>query len=33
MNCFGLGPQATASGMAEKRTGFAVYALAFTAGG
>jgi hypothetical protein len=30
---FRFGPQATASGMAEKCAGFAVNALAFTAGG
>jgi hypothetical protein len=33
MNRFRLGPQATAAGMAEKGTGFAVNALVFTASG
>jgi hypothetical protein len=33
VNRFGLGPQAAAPGMAKKRTGFAVNALALTAGG
>jgi hypothetical protein len=32
MNCLGVGPQTTASGVAEKRAGFAVYTLALTAG-
>ena len=33
MNRFRLGPQTTTAGMAEKCTGFAVNALAFTARG
>lgn len=33
MNRFRFGPQAAAAGMAEKRAGFAINPLAFTAGG